>query len=110
MPLYFRRFSERQCGQSSFRMSFPEPDLSAHLHGFREGGRPGGKDHEFLHGQRVPGMAATIDDVEGRHRQDLKSVKRTHVQSYKPAVCCARRGLSCLSSAEKYRKHLDLAY
>ena len=28
------------------------------------------EDHELLHGQFVASVAATVDDVEGRHRQD----------------------------------------
>ena len=28
-----------------------------------------GQNHELLHGQLVAGMAATVDDVEGWHRQ-----------------------------------------
>ena len=27
-----------------------------------------------LHGQSIAGMAASVDDVEGRHRQDLQAI------------------------------------
>lgn len=33
---------------------------------------PDGQDHELLHGQRVAGVAAAVDDVERGHRQDLR--------------------------------------
>jgi len=39
--------------------------LGTHLHCFSEGGCFCGKNHEFLHGELVSGMRATIDDIEG---------------------------------------------
>jgi len=45
-------------------------DLASHLHSLAEGGGSGRHDHELLEGQGVPGMHATVDDVEGRDRQD----------------------------------------
>ncbi len=36
---------------------------------------PDGQDHELLHGQRVAGVAAAVDDVERGHRQDLRQAQ-----------------------------------
>ena len=35
---------------------------------------PDGKDHELLHGQRVAGVGAAVDDVERGHGQDQLGV------------------------------------
>ena len=42
-------------------------DLGTNLHGFFKGRSACGQDHEFLHGQLVARMRATVDDIEARH-------------------------------------------
>merc|ERR1711970_307621 len=52
--------------------------LAAHSHGLSEGAGAGGEDHELLHSQLVASMGATVDDVEGRDRQDnLRATSQT---------------------------------
>ena len=45
--------------------------LGAHLHGLGEGRSPGGDEHEFLEGELVAGVGATVDDVEARGGEDV---------------------------------------
>lgn len=40
-------------------------DLGSNPHGFFEGARTNGQDHELLHGKFVTSMRATVDHIEG---------------------------------------------
>jgi len=42
----------------------------AHTQSFLEGFCSSGQDHKLLHSKLVTGMGATIDDIEGRNRQN----------------------------------------
>ncbi|TMW49879.1 hypothetical protein DOY81_005060 [Sarcophaga bullata] len=45
-------------------------DFRANFHGFGEAGGTGRQNHEFLHSQFVASVAATVDDIESRYRQN----------------------------------------
>ncbi|GFE53405.1 phosphopyruvate hydratase, putative [Babesia ovis] len=77
-------------------------DFTTHADGFLEGGSTNGKDHEFLHGQAVASVGATVDNVETWYR---KYVLVSAFTSQLSKVLVERLLLVCSGSTGSSHRH-----